>query len=132
MGHCLIPFLLQEDKATKHKVRKALQESLAGLKGLQEVRVPNILFPLPSANETLLVASLSHCKCLSTFLVGGELCYSVMVGPGPESAAYTTANVQDGIHCTFPAMMDDTWVDPSKGATVVDDNKPKETWDGRA
>lgn len=108
MRHKLIPFPPREDKATKRKVGKALREFQQALKELREVCVPRVDFLLSAANKVTLVSNLPHCVSLSTFLMCNELRYSVMVSPDPESAAYTTENVTDGIQRAFPEMIDDT------------------------
>lgn len=101
------------------------------MKGLQEVRVPKVQFPLPAMDETTLVSNLPHCVCMSMFLVGDELWYSVKIVLDPKSAAYTTDNVQDGIRRAFLKLVNDTWVDPTKTTTTAK-NDVKEMWDGKA
>lgn len=126
-----IPFPPREDKATKWKVGKALRDSQRPLKGLREVPVPKLFFPLSASEETTIVTNLSHCVCLSIHLVGSDLRYSVMVFPDRESAAYTTKNVQDGIRSALPEIIDDTWHDPT-ASSGADDGEDKDQWDGRA
>lgn len=130
--HKLVPFPPREDKATKQKVGKALRESQRGIKGLREVHVPKVRYPLSAAEEVIPMENLPHCLSLSTFQVGSKLRYLVMVQPDPESAAYTTANVQDGIRQAYPDLIDDTWMDPMHDASGDGLNDTEDSWDGRA
>lgn len=130
--HKLIPFPPREDKVMKRKVGKALRKSQRALKGLRGVPVPKVRFPLSAVEETTLVTNLPHCVCMSTLLVGNELRYSVMVALDPESAAYTSSNVQDGIKQAFPEMIDDTWVDTAADGSSGAGTDAEEAWNGQA
>lgn len=76
-------------------------------RGLRAIEVPKVRFPLPKDTQIALVEALPHCRGLSTYLVGGELRYVILVVPDPQSAKYTTKNVQEDIRQTFVEVIDD-------------------------
>lgn len=127
--HKLIPFPPRDNKTMKRKVGRALRELQRSLKGLHEVSVPKVKFPLSAEEEMMLVANLPYCASLSTFLVGETLRYTMMVEPDPESATYTTDNVTDGISQAFPDMIDKMWMDPSEAEANAEDKDKEENWD---
>lgn len=82
----LIPFPSRDDKANMQKVGEAIHDSQSHLQGLQAIEVPKVKYPLSSSDQLDLVSNLLHCRCLSTFTIGKQLRYNVMVAQNPENA----------------------------------------------
>lgn len=127
----LIPFPSRNNRANMKKVGTEVHNLQSQHRGLRAIEVPNVRFPLSCEEEITLVENLPHCQCLSTFLVGKQLHYVVMVVPDPESEKYTTTNVQDGIQTAFRKLMDDTWVSPTVEVIEISDNENEGAWRGK-